>query len=130
MAFLQALNGGDAGRLYRLDGARAVLGRHPDCDIVLDEGAVSRQHAQLSIVEDGVYVEDMGSRNGTFVNGEQVRGRFKLHDDDRVKICDLLFSFHLNEPGRPGLRPIMSDGAGVSLTDDPGAAGASTIMST
>jgi phosphoserine phosphatase RsbU/P len=130
MAFLQALNGGDAGRLHRLDRARAVLGRHPDCDIVLDEGAVSRQHAQVSVAEDGVYVEDMGSRNGTFVNGEQVRGRRQLHDEDRVKICDLLFSFHLHEPGRPTPRPSQADGSGVSFTDDSGSAGVSTIMST
>jgi hypothetical protein len=132
MAVLQALNGLNAGQLYPLEGKRAVLGRHPDCDIVLDVGAVSRQHAQILQVSDEFFVEDLGSRNGTFVNGEAIHGRRALRENDQVKICDLLFSFH-EQP--PLLTSESDDAQSVSggtamLVDDGGASGGGTIMST
>src|SRR5689334_5615268 len=98
MAVLQALNGLNAGQLFPIAGKRAVLGRHPDCDIVLDIGAVSRQHAQILLVENDFYVEDLESRNGTFVNGEPIKGRQRLVENDQVRVCDLLFSFHFDSP--------------------------------
>lgn len=130
MAFLQSLNGSDPGHLHPLESERAVLGRHPDCDIVLDEGAVSRQHAQITIVDEEFFVEDLGSRNGTFVNGQPVRGRRRLLDDDRVKICDLLFAFRLEEPSAATPLSGLSPKHGVAVIDDTGAPGVSTIMST
>ena len=47
MAYLELQSGENSGERYMLDGERAILGRHPDCDIVLDVGAISRQHAQI-----------------------------------------------------------------------------------
>jgi sigma-B regulation protein RsbU (phosphoserine phosphatase) len=127
MAFLRALNGIEPGRLYRLDRANAILGRHPECDIVLDEGAVSRQHAQISGANNEFFVEDLGSRNGTTVNGQPVRGRRKLYNNDQVKICDLLFSFHdgdVSQPQQTGLEQP------VTLFEEAAASTTSTIMST
>ena len=63
------------GGVFALDRESAVLGRHPECDIVLDSGAVSRQHARIQRVDDKFYIEDMQSRNGTYVNGRQIRER-------------------------------------------------------
>ena len=74
------------------------MGRHPDCDIVLDAGAVSRQHAQITVVGGDFLIEDLRSRNGTFVNGHAIQGQHKLADGDRLKICDLSFTFYLEEP--------------------------------
>ncbi|HVX13217.1 MAG TPA: SpoIIE family protein phosphatase [Pirellulales bacterium] len=127
MAFLRALNGTEQGKLYRLDRANSILGRHPDCDIVLDEGAVSRQHAQISSASNEFFVEDLGSRNGTTVNGQPVRGRRRLYNNDQVKICDLLFSFQEGEPGQPPRDPW---GGPVTLFEDPSGSSTSTIMST
>ena len=70
MAYIELQSGENAGERYMLDGERAILGRHPDCDIVLDAGAVSRQHAQIRVIDGEYFVEDLHSRNGTFVNGE------------------------------------------------------------
>jgi sigma-B regulation protein RsbU (phosphoserine phosphatase) len=126
MAFLRALNGPEPGRLYRLDRENAILGRHPDCDIVLDEGAVSRQHARIVMVNDEFFVEDLGSRNGTAVNGQIIHERRRLYHNDQVKICDLLFSFHdgdANKPFDPAEGPI-------ALFEEPIASTSSTIMST
>ena len=91
------LNGNSAGRQFRLDEPRMVLGRHPDCDIVLEVGAVSRQHAKISKVGTDYRIEDLHSRNGTFVNGEQIQGVHVLQNGDRVKICDLTFAFSMDQ---------------------------------
>lgn len=55
--------------LYR----RLVIGRGEECDIVLDRDGVSREHAAIENSSDGVFLRDLGSINGTFVNGNQVR---------------------------------------------------------
>lgn len=133
MAVLQALNGLNAGQLYPLEGKRAVLGRHPDCDIVLDVGAVSRQHAQILQVSDEFFVEDMGSRNGTFVNGDPIHGRQLLRENDQVKICDLLFSFHEQPPELSSESDValsVSGGTALLVDDDEEDSSGSTIMTT
>lgn len=137
MAFLQALNGLNAGQLIPLEGKRAVLGRHPDCDIVLDVGAVSRQHAQILELDHHFYVEDLESRNGTFVNNEPVKGRQRLQENDQVKVCDLLFSFHLTPPRSSPhqedsneLQAAPSQSGGLALLVEDTNLSSSTIMST
>ena len=137
MAVLQALNGLNAGQLFPLESKRAVLGRHPDCDIVLDVGAVSRQHAQILELDNLFYVEDLESRNGTFVNNELVKGRHRLHENDQVKVCDLLFSFHLQPPGALTAESDAGDsqqafrqGGGLALLVEDATSSGSTIMST
>ena len=51
MAVLRVLNGPNPGELLPLEGASVILGRHPACDIVLESGAVSRQHARILNVD-------------------------------------------------------------------------------
>lgn len=73
-----------------------MLGRHPNCHIVFDNGAVSRHHAQILESHGSYYVEDLRSRNGTFLNGQALEGRTELHDSDQIRLCDitLVFSEH------------------------------------
>ena len=94
MAELRTIEGPHAGGVFALAREKAVLGRHPECDIVLDSGVVSRQHAQIQRVEDKFYIEDMQSRNGTYVNGRQIRQRCQLNDQDRITLCDVVLVFH------------------------------------
>lgn len=94
MGFLIAKNGPQAGSRFPLEGELAVLGRHPDCDIVLDDGAVSRHHAQVVRRGTQFIVEDLNSRNGTFVNNQLVRQGQQLAPGDEIRICDLSFTFH------------------------------------
>jgi len=93
MPELHTIEGPHTGGVFRLDRDSAVLGRHPDCDIVLDSGAVSRQHARVSRIDDAFFIEDMESRNGTYVNGRQIRQRHQLHHDDRIMLCDVVMVF-------------------------------------
>ena len=90
---LIAENGPNVGREYSLDASPTVVGRHPDCDIVVDVGAVSRHHAQFLKTGQEYFVEDLNSRNGTFVNGEPVQTRLRLNVGDRIQVCDVTFRF-------------------------------------
>jgi pSer/pThr/pTyr-binding forkhead associated (FHA) protein len=62
-----------------------VLGRMAECDLQLTEGHASRRHAKLFVAEDGVWVEDLNSANGTFVNGAKITGKVKLSSGDRLR---------------------------------------------
>lgn len=89
------------GRSYPLVGP-VVVGRAPDCGLCLDAGGLSRQHARLVPGEEGVLVEDLGSTNGSFVNGQRVQRAVARPGDeigfDRMR-------FRLVAPGRPNAGP-------------------------
>ena len=93
VAFLKVIKGSSAGQLLTLSGERTILGRHPSCQIVLDNGSVSRQHAQVIESDGAFFIEDLHSRNGTQVNGTSIRGRTELRDGDEVQVCDYAFHF-------------------------------------
>ena len=119
MAVLQVVEGLTPGQLFRIDGDEAVLGRHPDCDVVLDVGAISRRHARIILDGGDYYVEDLGSRNGTLVNDEVIESPRRLEENDRVKICDLSFTFHRDAPvPESGLRLEDPPTAAALLVDD------------
>jgi hypothetical protein len=63
-----------------------VIGRGQECQIVIDHPSVSRRHAMLTVSADGATIEDLGSRNGVSVNGEQLSGRAALKGESRVQI--------------------------------------------
>jgi adenylate cyclase len=86
-------------------GVATVVGRAPTCDVVVNDSSVSRRHAQLSVDAGVCTVEDLGSRNGTYVNGQQI-DRAQLNDGDRV----VLGQFPLK------LRSVASDN--IILEDD------------
>ncbi len=61
-----------------------VIGRSSECTVALDDGNVSRRHAELWLVEGNVHVRDLDSRNGTFVDGKMIAGVVQLVDGSRV----------------------------------------------
>ncbi len=63
-----------------------IIGRSSDLDMVLVEDMVSRRHAKISSSDADVFIQDMGSTNGTFVNGEKIAGRALLHEGDRILV--------------------------------------------
>jgi len=67
-------------------GFALVIGRGRECDFEVADLTVSRRHAALSYEEKGWAVEDLGSRNGTFVNGWRVRGRGAVRPGDAVAL--------------------------------------------
>ena len=73
----------------------AVIGRSSSCDIVLDNDAtVSRRHASIAMIGTEFYLHDLGSRNGTVVNGELVQNnRVKLKPEDTVQVGKTTYAF-------------------------------------
>ena len=61
-----------------------TFGRSDDCDVKLTEGHPSRQHAKVTVADDGVWIEDLGSVNGTFINDNEVTERTRLVVGDMV----------------------------------------------
>ncbi|MDR1383246.1 MAG: SpoIIE family protein phosphatase [Planctomycetaceae bacterium] len=71
-----------------------VLGRHPYCEIVLEHGAASREHAKISREKGRYFVEDLHSRNGTWLNQKQVERKQPLFNGDVIRICDIELVFY------------------------------------
>ena len=79
-------------RRFQLAIGERVIGRDADADVTLDSTNVSRQHARLVVSGDGVTVEDLGSKNGTFVNDRRLVDRTpaRVADGDRIRIGSLI----------------------------------------
>lgn len=63
-----------------------VIGRSPDCQLSLDDPLVSRRHAILVVQNEGVFVEDLSSRNGVLVNSKRIAGPTRLSDGDQIQV--------------------------------------------
>lgn len=85
--FLIAQTGPGAGQQWPLDKPALVLGREPDCDIVIPDRQVSRQHVRFSRTEGGIVAEDLASKNGTYLNGALLTGPARLQDGDVLQIA-------------------------------------------
>lgn len=75
-----------------------VIGRDPESDIVIEAHAVSRRHARLLFENNGYFIEDLNSRNGTYLTGRRVTGKARLKSGDHVAICDTVFLFRSSGP--------------------------------
>ena len=77
--------GGRAGETFELSGDRIAIGRSPDADVFLDDVTVSRNHALLVRRRDGLYLDDLGSLNGSYVNRHRIESH-KLAAGDELQI--------------------------------------------
>ena len=84
--------GGMAGESFQPAGEKTTIGRHPASDIFLDDITVSRNHALLIQQDDGYYIQDQGSLNGTYVNHVRVETQ-KLTDGDQLQIGKYKLTF-------------------------------------
>src|SRR3954471_7718810 len=93
MPTLQILKGPNEGNHLPLEGERFIFGRDPGCGFVIPITSVSRQHAQIVRLHGKFFIEDNNSRNGTFVNNQQINERTQLKHNDRIRICDFVVAF-------------------------------------
>ncbi len=100
-ALLIVLRGPDRGARYLLDSDQVIAGRHPDCDIFLDDITVSRHHAKFLRGGGQMTVADMGSLNGTYVNRALADGDVVLRPGDEVQIGKYRLVFYVS-PNRLG----------------------------
>jgi len=85
---LVSYKGALAGSRWTLETDFVVIGRAPDATIVLPERQISRYHARIERDADGYLLHDLGSKNGTFINGEAVHGQpYRLCDGDEITLA-------------------------------------------
>lgn len=89
------LNTDKKGQTVRLDNPKMVVGSAPGCDLVIDEQLVSQRHVEFNSKADGCWLHDLGSKNGTFVNGTKLSSSTErlLVDDDVISISFVDFKF-------------------------------------
>jgi pSer/pThr/pTyr-binding forkhead associated (FHA) protein len=87
---LRGVSGPTFGKTYAMVGT-LIVGRNTDCGISIASDEISRNHAKLQVVPDGVMVEDMGSANGTFVNNQRVHAGTLLKAGDELRVDTVRF---------------------------------------
>ena len=77
--------GGRAGEVFSVAGERMTIGRSPEAEVFLDDVTVSRNHALLVRRGDGLYIDDLGSLNGTYVNRRRIESH-RLQNGDELQV--------------------------------------------
>jgi len=77
--------GGRSGEAFNVAGKRMTIGRSPEAEIFLDDVTVSRNHALLVSRRDGLYIDDLGSLNGTYVNRRRIESH-RLRNGDELQV--------------------------------------------
>ena len=96
-AELRVISGKQSGNVIPLVAGRFLIGREEDCHLRPSNDLVSRHHCVFKTDDYTVRVRDLGSTNGTFVNGERLRGEVMLNTGDQVKVGTLEFEVAINE---------------------------------
>jgi pSer/pThr/pTyr-binding forkhead associated (FHA) protein len=95
---LLVLSSNHFGKVLVLDRPVVKLGRQQGCDFVIQDPLLSREHCLLSTDESGnFYIEDLSSKNATFLNSKEVRKRSRLHYGDRILVGSTILRFFLEE---------------------------------
>jgi len=85
-ATLTVIHGGGARQMYYVDDTGGVLGRGDEVEFRMTNSTVSRFHARLEFVDGQIFLEDLGSTNGTFVDDRPIRGRVRLPTSCRIRL--------------------------------------------
>ena len=86
------------------EAGEVVIGRSSELDMVLVEDMVSRRHAKITVTNGQIFIQDLGSTNGSFVNGEKVK-RARLNEGDRILIGTSIIKLVASEGGTTGASP-------------------------
>ena len=89
------------GQRVILGAGENVLGRDPDGVVQIDSVTVSRRHARITVAESAVVIDDLGSKNGTFVGGKPVSRPIALKDGDEIRVGSVVFRFRMPSPKGP-----------------------------
>jgi pSer/pThr/pTyr-binding forkhead associated (FHA) protein len=95
-AAIVVLSGSAAGNEFAIDGPKVSLGRGPSADLTFDDSAMSREHVVIEFSDGGFRIRDLGSMNGTLVNGEVIQVG-DLDHGDRLRIGEHDFQFILEK---------------------------------
>jgi pSer/pThr/pTyr-binding forkhead associated (FHA) protein len=121
--FIQTVGRPDDSEALEVDQAGISLGRSSDNRVVLDDPGASYRHALIRHEGDGYRIEDLGSRNGTWVNDKRLTGRHALEDGDEIRVGNTRLVFNVvdeaaqQEP--PPARPEVSLTREIQVITDP-----------
>ena len=91
-ALVIRVGGGRGGESFKISEDRVSIGRSPDAGVFLDDVTVSRNHALLVRRRDGLYIDDLGSLNGTYVNRRRIESHL-LSDGDEIQVGKYKLSY-------------------------------------
>jgi pSer/pThr/pTyr-binding forkhead associated (FHA) protein len=99
---LRVIQGKQSGKTLSFAAGDYILGRGSECHVRFDSDWVSRQHCQLRVGASGASVRDLGSRNGTLVNGLLCKGEQALGAGDHIQVGPVTFEVTLEDDSAPG----------------------------
>ena len=92
LGWLVIVDGADRWRDFKITKRKTTIGRSRECDFVLEHGQVSAKHASIRLMDDGLYLTDLDSSNGTFVNDQEVVMQ-KLSDNEIVRLGEVTLKY-------------------------------------
>jgi len=96
-ACLIMIDGDFLGEVFDLNNDVTTIGRTDDVEVVLSDIGVSRHHAMITKQPTGFYATDLGSTNGTLINGEKISEPKALYDGDKIRVSDTIFKFSFQD---------------------------------
>jgi pSer/pThr/pTyr-binding forkhead associated (FHA) protein len=116
---LKVLNGKHAGSELRIGAPRFLIGRGEDCQLRMNNQLVSRHHCVLLVRDRQVSLQDLGSRNGTYVNERRIDAEQGLKAGDRIKIGELTFELQVTaQPGAKRPKILDTKDAAMRIMED------------
>jgi EAL domain-containing protein (putative c-di-GMP-specific phosphodiesterase class I) len=101
-------------RSIRVEGSPFLVGRHSKAALTIPSPTVSNVHAELRVDDGVLYVKDLGSTNGTFINGERIDGEFTVSSGDLLQFAEIVFRVGL-DAGRYDNKTLAGDSADRAL---------------
>jgi pSer/pThr/pTyr-binding forkhead associated (FHA) protein len=95
-ALLRALNGSEQGREYPIENVKYRIGTDSSNELQLSDSYVSRKHASIEYESGTFYLRDIGSRNGTFLNGLRIDETAVLHPGDEIRVGKTIFKLEVS----------------------------------
>lgn len=92
-ASLIVIRGQPQGKRYILSQDVMALGRDPSVPLAINDNNVSRRHAEIMKRDEKVFIKDLGSTNGTFINDKQIKGEVELHKEDMIKVGSTILKY-------------------------------------
>jgi hypothetical protein len=121
---MRGVSGPTFGKTFGVVGT-LTLGRSAECDISIPTDEISRHHAKLQVVPDGVMIEDLGSANGTFVNNQRVHGGTLMKPGDELRLDTVRFMLMSPEQMTSAAPPPRSEAPTVTVAQPKAASGGS-----
>jgi pSer/pThr/pTyr-binding forkhead associated (FHA) protein len=111
---LKVLRGASAGKEVAITGPRFFIGRSEECHLRANSDAISRRHCAITVDHGEVKIRDLGSRNGTYVNGVRIDGEHSIQMGDQLRIGPLEFLVTYLKSAKPVGKPAGTDSSLLS----------------